>query len=328
MKASQQGWLERPQYKAETADDLRELLTQAELIVGNLRRAGPRAQTLLFLMDAISALMGRLKETGIDLRPEATRLETLERLLLAKDGILVREVGGAGALAAARKLHKPGEELWWWYLDLRVAENQRRAIRRLLIGMGAVAAVLLILGLLYRYVFPPDPTTVAVMERTNKAEQAIQQDDLITALELYREAAQIKPDDADLHVWVSVLAQRLKRSEEAEQAYQVARQILKDEARFLTARARALGMSGALDEALADAEAAITVNPELAEAWFVLGGLFEARGDVAKAIVAFEKTAQLAEKADNPALLVTAKTRMGMLMQAAPSMIGPTPTSR
>lgn len=325
MGVSQVAGYDRPAFKAETADDLRELLTQAELIVANLRGAGARAQTLLFLMDTIQELMARLLETGIDLRAEATRMETVERLLLSKDGVLVREMQKLGGLSWAREQVKPAPAQWWWYLDQRVAERQQRTLRRaLLIGAGVLAAFLLF-SLAYRYLFPPDPRQVAVMERTGQADQAMQAGDLSTALSLYEEAAAIRPEDPELKVWVGVLAEKLGQAEKAAQAYGEAESLLGDRARFLMQRAMTWLRIGELDRAEADALASLDENPELAESYFVLGGIYEARGDVPRAVAAFDKTAELAEKANNSPLIVMAKTRLGMLLQAAP-LIRPTTT--
>ncbi|MDI7275775.1 MAG: tetratricopeptide repeat protein [Anaerolineae bacterium] len=326
MGASLLTGYEQPAFKAETADDLRELLTQAELIVANLRGAGSRAQTLLFLMDTIQGLMARLLETGVDLRAEATRIETIERLLLSKDGVLVREMQRLGGLARAREQVKPPPAQWWWYLDHRVAERQQHLLRRALVISAGIAAALLIFSLAYKYVFPPDPKQVAVMEKSSQADQAIQTGDLATALQLYREAAEIRPEDPELQIWVGVLAEKLGQVDGAAQAYGAAEAQLADRARFLMQRAMTWLRLGELDRAEADAQASLAANPDLAESYFVLGGIYEARGNVGGAVVAFEKTAELAEKANNSALIVMAKTRLGMLLQAAP-LIQPTATA-
>ncbi|MCB0088048.1 MAG: tetratricopeptide repeat protein, partial [Caldilineaceae bacterium] len=73
---------------------------------------------------------------------------------------------------------------------------------------------------------------------------------------------------------------------------------------------------GNLDGAEAAANEAIALSPNEPQAYFLLGGIAEARGDYAKAIELFDKTYQLAE-ADNPQLAVIAKVRMGNLLQRA-----------
>lgn len=314
--------LQRPAFKLESADDLRELITQAELIVANLRGAGARAQTLLFLLDAIQGFMEALQD-GLDLRAEETRVEDVQRLLLAKDATLVQEMRGVGGLAAAREALKPTAEQWWWFLDERVAERRGQQLRRTLSIAGAVAAVLLVASLLYRYVFPPDPLRVAVMEKTSVAERALEAGDVALALASYREAVEIMPDDPELHVWVGVLNEEQGDRAAAEQAYAAAAALLPDRAQFLVARGMARFRIGALEMAESDGEEAVAANPEYAEAYLLLGNIYEAQRDVGRAMAAFEKTAELASEANNSALIVLAKTRLGMLMQSAPMMMQP-----
>lgn len=332
MAGSQVQDLERPQFKAETADDLRELITQAELIVANLRGARARAQKLLFLMDTIQDLMARLQETGVDLRAEATRVETVERILLAKDSVLVSEMARQGGLTRFRELVKPAPGQWWWYLDNRVAERQRALLRKGLFVAGGLLVALLIFHVLYTYgPLRPDPKQVAAMDKTGKAEQALQQGDVAQALVYYREAAEILPEDIEICVWVGVLEERLGNAEAASQAYAQAEQLAGDRAVFLYTRGTAYQQLGALDLAEADAQAALELRPDYAEGYFLLAGVYESRGDAARAIDAFEKAAAYAEQKNNSALVVMAKYRMGMLMQSAPAMMPgsttPTPGS-
>ena len=320
MSGSHTWRVDRPVFKAETADDLRELITQAELIVGNLRGAGPRAQTLLFLLDAIHDLLLQLDGVGIDLRAEKTRLETVERLLQTKDGILLREMCGLGGLPAAREAVKPAPGQWWWYLDRRVARRRQRQLRRILLALASIFAVFILGTFLYRRFFPPDPRRMAALEKTNQAELALQKGDLAGAVALYRQAAAITPDDPEIQVWIGVLEEQSGHSAEANQAYADAERLTGSKAGFLVARGMARLQVGALAGALADAQAATAAQPDMAEAYFLLGNVYDAQGATSEAVAAFSKAADLADKSNNAALVVMAKTRMGMLLQQPPQM--------
>ncbi|MGQ9683734.1 MAG: tetratricopeptide repeat protein [Anaerolineae bacterium] len=320
MNGSREAQPGRPVFRANTADDLRELIGQAELIVANLKGAGPRAQQLLFLLDTIRELVARLLETGVDLRPETTRIETVERILLSKDAVLVREMARLGGLARLREVYKPDPAQWWWYLDGRVAETQRRYVRKALLVAGGIIAALVVFQLLYTYVFPPDPKHVAAMEKSNQAEQALQQGDLEGALALYREAAEILPQDAEHWAWVGVLEEKLGHAAEAAEAFARCEQAAQSRVAFLYTRGNAYFRLGDLEKAQGDGKAALEINPDYAEAYFLLGGVYEARGDAAAAMEALEQAATLAEKAGNSPLVVMAKYRLGMLMQSAPMM--------
>ena len=325
MSAIQPASFVRPTFQAESADDLRELITQAELIVANLRGSGARGQTLLFLLDTIVELEARLREMGVDLRAEDSRIETVQRLLLSKDTILVREMRAVGGLPAARDALKPPEDHWWWFLDGRVAERQRRALRRGLTILAGLVGALLIFSLLYRYVFPPDPQQVAIMELQSEAEQALAQGDLVVATERYREAVKVKPDDPELHALVGVVEEAQGHQAEAQAAYAEAERLSPTRARFLVTRGMSRVRFGDVDGAIADGQEALTLEPEMAEAYFLLGNAFEAKGDRLEAIKNFELAANHADS-KNAALVVLAKTRMGMLLQQAPMQPNAEPT--
>ncbi len=330
MSASQPASFVRPTFKAESAEDLRELITQAELIVANLRGSGPRGQTLLFLLDTIVDLQKRLDALGVDLRAEETRIETVQRLLLAKDGTLVREMRAVGGLAAARAAIKPPADNWWWFLDARVADRQRNQLRRGLTILAGIVGVFLIVSLLYHYVFPPDPKQVAVMELQSKADQAIQAGDLAAATQDYRDAARVAPNDPELQATIGALEEKQGHQQEADAAYAEAEKLSPDHAHFLVTRGMSRVNLGLLDGAIADGKAAVQENPNFAEAYFLLGNAYEAQGDRLTAINMFSEAADKAGNS-NPALVVLAKTRMGMLMQQAPmaqDTPAPTPTAQ
>lgn len=323
MSASDWQGQARPGGRAETAQDLRELITQAELIVGNLRGAGERAATLLYLLDAIHDLVAVLEGTGVDLRAEASRIETVERLLQAKDARLLAEVRPLGGLAAARAALKPPPGRWWWYLDRRVAARRAQRLRRVLLAAGGIAAALLVLSLAYRLIFPPDPQRMAALEAQTTAEQRLAAGDVAGAAEAYRQAAEAMPEEAEYQVWLGVLEAQQGHEEAAAAAYARAEALTGDRAQFLVARGMSWLQIAALDEAEADAEGALALTPDSATAYILLGGVYEARGDIPRAIEAFERAGNLAEAAGDSALTVMARTRLGMLLQAAPA--GPMP---
>jgi len=304
--------------RGETAQDLRGLIGEAERLVANLRGSGPQAEALLHLLDRIHGLLANLEDTGVDLRAEMARLETVERLLEAKDVVLIGELRRAGGLAATREAAKPVPAQWWWYLDRRVAERRRQQWRRALLIAGGVAAVLFAAWAVYRYVFPPDPRRMAAMDKAGAGEQLLARGDLAGAAASYRQAAEITPEDPSLHIWIGVLEARQRHPQQAALAFARAEQLLADRTSYLVMRGMAWLQVGALDRAQADAEAALAANPDSAEAYLLLGSAFEAQGDARQAIDAFQQSAELAEKAGNSTLVVMARTRLGMLLQAGP----------
>ncbi len=316
----------RPTCGGETAEDLRALIAQAELIVANLRGAGERAATLLYLLDRMHELVAALRETGVDLRAEAVRIETVERLLQARDAVLVAEVRRLGGLSSARAALKPEPARWWWYLDECVAARRARRLRRgLFVAGGALVAALLLAGV-YRLAFPPDPRRMAALDAQARAERLVDAGDLAGAASYYRRAAELLPDDPELQIWVGVLEAQQGHAEAAAAAFARAEALEPDRAQYLVARGMSWLRVGALDRAQADGEAALAAKPDSAEAYLLLGGVYEGRGDIARAIDAFERAGDLAERAGNSALTVMARSRLAMLLQAAPAWPGETPS--
>ncbi|MBN1401651.1 MAG: tetratricopeptide repeat protein [Anaerolineae bacterium] len=317
---NQSGSIERPAFPAETIADLRELLGQVKRRVDHLPGSGAEAQTLLFQLDAIQELFTRLQGAGADLRAEATRLESIESALRSQDAVLLRELKDAGGLATLRAAANPTRERWWWFLDEGLAQRQKGQKGRILKTVGIVVAVLLIAGLLYRFVLQPEATTTTVMEMTSQARDALAEGDLAGATLAYRQAVEVQPDTPELHAWIGVLEEMQGNAEAAAEAYADAERLAGSPARFYVLRGTARSEAGALDLAIADAQAALAIEPDSAEAHLLLGGVYETQGETAKALQSLQQAAELADASGNAALTAAIRVRLGMLSQKAPEL--------
>jgi tetratricopeptide (TPR) repeat protein len=315
MSTNQSDSIQRPAFKAQTVNDLRELLAQARKMVDDLPGSGARAQTLLFQLDAIQDLFARLKDSGADLRAETTRMESIESALRSKDFILLRQLEAAGGLAACRAAANPTPEQWWWFLDEGLAQKEKSQKRQTLRTLGIVAAVLLIAVALYRFVLAPDTSTTRVMDKTSQAEAALKEGDLAGATLAYRQAAELQPDNPELQAWVGVLEEMQGNTEASAEAYANAERLAGSPAHYYVLRGTARSGAGVLDLAIADAQAALAIEPDSAEAYLLLGGVYETQGEDRQAMQALQKAAELAEAGGNSALAATIKIRLGMLGQ-------------
>jgi len=305
-----------PQPKLTPADDLRDRLQRAERAVANLKGKGAEVVALLELLDEAQDLIISLEAKGMDLRPERTRLTTVQNQLRSRAAVLVREVAAAGGLSALRQDRAPDRGRWWWYLDELVAQHRRRLLRNGLIA-GVVCLILLGIGIVaYNRFLAPDPLTRQKMALINEAEVLLSQSDVPAALEKYQAARALDPTDAEVLIWVGILSQQLGQDVEAENAFSTARVQIGSEVGFLVARGMAYGEAGHLDAAESDAEAALALDPNSAEAHFLLGGVYEAQGRNREAIAELQQAADLARQAGNDTLYVLATTRMAMLLQA------------
>jgi tetratricopeptide (TPR) repeat protein len=305
-------------------EDLRRMIRQCEITVAQLEGSGAEALSLLKRLDEIKDLMQRLEERGADLEPERVRMQTVEGLLRSKAPILLNEMRAVGGLARARQEVNPDESRWWWYLDRQVAGQRRRAMRRWLTIGGVVVALLVALGAAYFVFLAPSPEERERYEHLMRAEELRNDGDLAAALAEYEAARALAPDEPEIYLWLGVLYGEEGREDEATTAFATAKKLLRNEVEFLVQRGMIYGQMNKVEAALADASAAIALDPESAMAHLLLGGAYEAQEKIPEALEEFERAAELADQAGNSTLIVQARMRAAMLLQRAPVLPQPT----
>jgi hypothetical protein len=300
-----------------TVSDLRSDIRQAEFEVTGIRPGTPAEDVVGFLrrLDTLDTEYPRLLETGIDLRPELTRLETVHRDLSDKDHVVLQALGGPGGIAQLRAQYRAPESHWWWYLDERVAQRRAQRLHRLAWGALIGAIVVAILAALYIRFLRPDEATRQRLEYVFSAESAIQRGEYDAALEAYQNAIEVAPDDAEATLMVGVMYEALGGPEEAEEQYAKAEAIYGSRALLLAARAQQYNLLGWYDQAAADSLAAIELDDSLAHPHCTLGSAYEGQEKNSEAIVAFQTCADIAREGGQDELYVIAITRMATLMQ-------------
>lgn len=310
------------------ANDLRDLLDKAERQVVNL--TATNIEEFLLLLDQIERMFEELVKNEMDVRPEEGRWEGLLSRISTKPGSLVSAANRAGGLASLRQRHPPAEN-FWWHLDAEVTRRRVRTIRRAVVTLVALVAV--VAGALWAldFFFPPDPRAVALVNTNAAIEQALMDLDLpeeerwARAREVVEEAQEALPNEPELMVWEGVLSELLEDTERAQAALERARQSLSDQpVGFWVLVGNYRLQLNNLAGAEAAANEALALDPDDAQANFLLGSVAEAKGDIVTAIEQFNLVFELAET-DNPQLAVIARVRMGNLLQRA-DPFGPTET--
>ncbi|NOZ28350.1 MAG: tetratricopeptide repeat protein [Chloroflexi bacterium] len=306
--------------KLTPADELRELLDRVERRVANVSSASTdEVFELLEWLDRIVTLIEDLEADGMDLRPERTRLESVEGMVRSKAGIIVRKV--KLGLAKRREEVRPDESHWWWWLDQYVLERTRARIRRIAITVSVVVILGAAAYLILTRLFPTDPRVEKAHELQLAAERMVMDGQWAEAEQQFLQALEYTPDDLMLWTWLGVVREEQGNQAGAEEAFARARQLADSEVEFLLARGQIYSQVREGEKAEADAKKAIELEPDSARAHFVLASAYEVLGKNYEAIQEFQKAADLAADKD-PQLVVLARMRMGMLMQLPSAPFG------
>jgi tetratricopeptide (TPR) repeat protein len=293
---------------------LRELLTETERQIIVMQQTPTGARDVIRSLDEIERLLVAVRETRVDTRAEENRADFLRRRLAGGAPGVVRLVQAA---ELTEDLH--GSPTWETVLAAQADQSRKRVRRLLTLGLPVLAVMLTIIVL--TLLFPPPPqanlTNVRTLTQNGRLDEAL--------AEAQAEATQV-PTDPEAAMWVGVLHSITGDDEGAEAAWENARRLLGDDARFHFERGTTLLEIGQPDRAEADARR-LMEEPESAPAgYLLLGGVEEMRGRVPEAIAAFEEASALANARGNSQLEVIAKARLGILMQSGGGGIILTPT--
>lgn len=315
------GVVEGPAQRIETGPtQLRDHIRDLEIEVAALRRGQGDFLRILRLRDTIEEELRALTAAGIDVRPERTRVESVDNMLSGKASIAARYLVALSPAAEARRQERPPEERWWWYLDAIWAERLRKRVIRF--SVLFIVLVLLILGgnyALSRF-SRLSPTERQTNQHIASGEQLLYLGDYEEAISEYEQALALLPDRFDIHLSLGLLYEETGRQDEARAELARAQELAPDRGMYLIAYARMLTAMNRLEEALAVADEAITLKPDSAEAYLIRAGVYEAQNEVDKALADLEKASDLARAQNQNALYVLARTRMGMLMQRGPDL--------
>lgn len=312
------GAIESPEV-ATSAMRLREQIRELEVGFVNLRGCGDGVLALLRLRDEVEEGLSQFEASGLEMRPERTRVQTVDNIISRKAPDIARELWRIGGLEGARRRERPPEERWWWYVDLYHAEKRRKAITRTLIIVGSIIAVVLAANFVLDRFFGLDPVEREAHSLMSMGDQLLFQGDYEGAIAEYERAVAVLPSLGDAQVKLGVLYELVGRPAEAERAFQAAREVLGDDLTYYLMLGRAYEMVGKYDWGLAAIEEALAIDPNSPHAYLTRGSIYEATEEYGRALADFELAGTLAQERGQDALFVMARTRMGMLLQRAPA---------
>jgi hypothetical protein len=302
--------------------DLRSDVRTAELSVAKIRSNTDADQVLdlLHLLDRIAVGYQTLSECGVDLRPEASRIETVHGIMKDKGPIVVRVLWERGGLAQLRAEANPPADHWWWVLDQSVTQQRKYKIRRTLFSLGIGALILAVLVGAYVLFLQPDEATRLRYEYIFDAESALEEKDYAAALEGYQKAYDIAPDDPEINLMLGIMYEALERPDDAATQYAKTETLYETQALFLAMRSQKYGFLEWYEKAEADALSAIKLDEELPIAYCALANAYEGTGQVNDAILALQACADLAREQGQDQLYVIAASRLATLLQVPAGM--------
>lgn len=297
---------------------LRQDLAELEKLLVKVN-AGHVVRTLE-LLDLCSETLHELRSQGVDLKGEEGLWSGFEHKLQESAGQFVKAAKPHGGLAALRA-DRPHSTGFWWHLDDTYQAQNRRHVFRALRWVGIVVGIVAAVYLVLEYVVPPDETTVLVTSVVYELEAQVEAQDYQAALDLIEANLEAAQRSDELLIWAGVLEEQLDNPEAAvayfEEAF--ANPDLPPTRVWATIGTNRLRL-GDLEGAECSGQAALELDAEFPQGYFLIASVAEAMGNAARAVEYFNLTADHAYDKE-PQMAVIARVRLGYLMQS-PTIIG------
>lgn len=303
-------------------EELRETLATIEWRIAKLKEiSSVEALEILTMLDQASERLDALERASGRTSSESALLESLVMQLNKREALFVNKIGGPTRLQQARQARQPDENYQWWFIDESLAQKRLSKIRRWTIGAGVVGILLIVLIVVYNQFLAPDPVFQAGIGFQQSAENNLILGNYEEALAAADQAIERLPDQPELYVMRGVIYEMLDQPDFAGQDFKRAREFLDDES-FYTHRAKYYLMANQAERSIADAEMALSINPDSAISLLYLGQAYELSGDISTAIDYYEAASQAAERTGNVQTQVIARMNLAQALQK----VGPVAT--
>ena len=295
--------------KRETRGELREWIENYRKYLLEIEEIedGKVIETLE-LRDKIKNLMEKLEKKGVDLSAEKSRLDSLDQIIKEKAKIFWKKLkSSTGDPVFYRQEKNIPPKKWWWYPDEIIREEKRRFERKWIKRAIIAGACLGFVYLFFTYILPkPTPYISCIQE----AERLLEEGKINPALETYQKAIKISPEEPVAYLMAGVICEFLGDKDRAKSYFIKAKERYPSLYDFYLARGMSWMRLGKFSAAEKDAKEAVKLNPQSAEAHFLLGNAYEAQNKIPEAITEFGIVSQLDT---DPKLTVMARYKIGIL---------------
>jgi len=299
-----------------SADEVRKAIRRLEIGVVNYRGKGREILDVLDLRDEVEDALAALEHSGLDVRPEQSRLAFVDGKMDRYARKLLREMGGPGVLARAREERQPPPDRWWWYLDQRLAEGIKRSVRRAVI---TVLAIFVVVGgglLLADRLWGLSPEQKEARALVMEGERMISEGELEKAIETYEQALSLAPNDHEVLLYLGMLYEETGQQEQADETYSEARRAIGDDVEFYVSLAQIHVITGKAERVIEVANEALALDEGSARAYYVRATGYEMQNELTLALEDLDQAAELSREV-NDTLYVMAKTRYANLLERA-----------
>jgi tetratricopeptide (TPR) repeat protein len=307
---------------------LNEVLDQLEVDLSHIGQGNEdSAYKILLKMDYAFQEIAQITQKNLPSKVEAAQFAYLVSGIEKNAKAFLKDIGGVEKLEQLRKVNSPRKEQSWWFLDEILRKKNNQSIKLIALNGAIIVGVLLILTVIYRTFFMPDPKVSAAYSHQMNADQAISQNDFNKALDETNLALTFTPDDPSLLTLRGGLEQKLGMSALSAADFAAAENRLGSRETFLLTRSQMWLQVSDVQSGMADAQAVIQTNPNSAEGYFFLGRANQMGQNYSAAEQAFTKASALAEAQGKTELEGTIRVTLAMLMQSMPLDITATPQS-
>ncbi len=257
-------------------------------------------------------LLAQLQAAGADVRGEAARLDTIGERIVTNASAVIKNLGGRDPYNRLRAELAPDATECWWTLDKVLEQSHTRLIKRLLILIGILVAILAAGYIARPVLFPPDP----VGDAESAATRALQSNNLPVALQAINTGLAALPTNTELLVWKGILQQKSGDMVASTQTFSAAMKTVGSDKKFYLVRALANVRMGDSASVITDTTTLLNRYPDYAEAYYVRATGYEGVGDRNAAIADLEKCSALAQKSGDDTLFAQSRVRLATLLQA------------
>ena len=295
-----------------TLNNLRKMIEEYKDCVLNIDYPDREIIKMLTSRDEIENLLLNLEKRGTDLETDRVRLETFDVIIRKQMKKVHRKLTTSLNPLPYREERKIPRSHWWWYLDELLREKRVQARKRWLIRGGIAAVALLAVYIVLTRIVPQPKQSVIYQGQAN---QLYQEGKLDEAIEIYKKAQDLEPDDSAIPLMLGITYEDKGLLDRANDYFERARLLSSQEIDFHNSRGMIYLQTGKLGKAILDAKKALEMAPNSALSHFLLGSIYEIDNRTAEAIFEYQIVSDLDQ---NPQLTVMARFKMGMIMQRAP----------